>query len=70
MAPKLVHLYPLPDAFIPDVLAQECEVTEEEAARLLAYSPPAFSTNRPPGPKAPQQPEGPEKSGPSDLEAK
>lgn len=42
-----VKLYPVPGAYIPGVPAQECEVSAKEAERLLAYTPPAFTTKAP-----------------------
>ena len=39
---KTVHLEPTDSAYIPGVPAVPMDVTEEEAAELLAWSPPAF----------------------------
>lgn len=64
----LVRLYPTRDAFISGVPAIEQDVTPEEAERLLAYQPPAFTTE-PPGAVADQQPEDPPTGGSSDSEA-
>lgn len=60
-----VHLYPTGDYHIPGVPAVECDVTPERAAELLAYRPPAFTTDPPPGEPA-TEPTGPAQAGPSD----
>lgn len=52
--PKTVRLYPVEGVSIPGVPSQECEVTEAEAAELLAYIPAAFTVEPP---KAPSPPE-------------
>lgn len=44
----LVRLYPTADAFISGVPAVVTDVPREEAERLLAYQPPAFTTDPPP----------------------
>ncbi len=64
-APKLVHLYPTADHYIPGVPAVECDVTADVAAELLAYHPPAFTTKPPPETPA-AEPTGPANAGPSD----
>lgn len=64
----LVRLYPTRDAFIPGVPAIEQDVTPERAEELLAYQPPAFTTDPPPAVEA-QQSTGPADAGPSDSEA-
>lgn len=50
----LVHLYPTPDFHIEGVPAAECDVTPDEAERLLAYYPPAFTTEPPFRPDPPE----------------
>lgn len=45
---KLIRIYPTGDFHIPGVPAIEQDVTPERAAELLAYRPPAFTTD-PPG---------------------
>ena len=40
-----VHLRPVPGRFIPGVAAVEQDVTPEEAATLLAYTPAAFTAD-------------------------
>lgn len=65
---KRVRLYPTADATVPGVPAIEQDVTPEEAERLLAYSPPAFTTE-PPGAVAAQQPTDPPEGGSTDSEA-
>ena len=47
-APELTRLYPTGTHYIAGVAAVECDVSPERAAELLAYSPPAFTTNPPP----------------------
>lgn len=47
--PKLVHLEPTGDAFIPGVPAVPMDVTEAEADTLLAWTPPAFVVVKEPG---------------------
>jgi hypothetical protein len=42
MADKLVHLEPVEGNYIGGVPAVPMDVTEAEAAELLAWSPPAF----------------------------
>jgi hypothetical protein len=60
---KLVTIYPTGDAYIAGVAAVEQEVSEAEAKKLLAYTPPAFTTDPP---KGHQKPEGPAPAGPLD----
>lgn len=43
----LVRLFPVPGNTIPGVPAIEQDVTPEQAAELLAYQPPAFTTDPP-----------------------
>ena len=43
----LVRLYPTTDASIPGVAAEVIDVTPERAVELLAYLPPAFTTDPP-----------------------
>jgi len=43
----MVRLYPTTGAYIPGEPAIERDVTSEEAERLLAYSPPAYTTEPP-----------------------
>lgn len=52
----LVRLYPTRDASIPGVPAVERDVPPDEAERLLAFVPPAF-TPEPPAAVADQQPD-------------
>lgn len=49
---EVVHLYPTHDAYIPGEPAIERDVTPEEADRLLAYQPPAYTTTPPGAPTA------------------
>ena len=53
MAPskQLVRLYPTGLAFIDNVPEVVQDVTPERAAELLAYQPPAFTTEPPPEPE-------------------
>ena len=44
---KTVHLYPTAGAFILGEAAEEKDVSEADARRLLAYHPPAFTTDPP-----------------------
>lgn len=46
-APETVRLYPLPDFHIPGVPHVEQDVTPKRAKELLAYQPPAFTTEPP-----------------------
>lgn len=64
----LVRLYPTRDAFISGVPAVVQDVTRDEAERLLAYQPPAFTTE-PPGAVDDQQPTDPPEGGSTDSEA-
>ncbi len=59
---KTVRIYPVPGVSIMGVPAIEQDVTEAEAKRLLAYQPPAFTTERP----KPAKSTGPADAGPSD----
>ncbi len=59
----LVTIFPLPDFYVPGVSHVEQEVSPERAAELLAYQPPAFTTDPP---AEPAQPTGPADAGPSD----
>ena len=52
----MVRLYPTNDAFIPGVPAVEQEVDEEEAERLLSFTPPAFATEVPVAEEPPAEP--------------
>ncbi len=52
---KLVHLVPT-DTYIAGVPAVEMDVTEEEAAELLRWSPPAFTVAPKKPAKEPAQP--------------
>jgi hypothetical protein len=53
-----VHLYPVEGASVYPYPADEIDVTAAEAKALLAYEPPAFTTEPPKGVKAkPEQPE-------------
>jgi hypothetical protein len=45
--PKTVRLYPVPGVSVYPWPAEECEVTEEQAAELLAYIPAPFTTEPP-----------------------
>lgn len=56
---KTVRLYPVPGAYIPGVPTAVIDVSAEEAERLLAYQPPAFTTDPPPEVPAAEQPESP-----------
>lgn len=57
MSDRIVHLVPTGTAYIPGVPAVECDVDEETAADLLAYSPPAFTVaKRPARTPAPETP--------------
>ena len=56
---KTVHLYPVLGAFIPGVPAVECDVSPERAAELLAWYPPAFTTDPPDAPAEPTPPDAP-----------
>lgn len=47
---KLVKLYPTGNAYILGEPAEEREVTEAEAKRLLRYDPPAYTTDKPKDP--------------------
>lgn len=49
---KLTRIYPTGDFYIPGVPAIEQDVTPERAAELLAYRPPAFTTDPPDQPAA------------------
>jgi hypothetical protein len=44
---KTVRLYPVPGAYIAGVPAVVTDASAEEAQRLLAYTPPAFTTDPP-----------------------
>ena len=57
--PTTVHLYPTVQAHIPGVAAVECDVAPERAAELLAYFPPAFTTDPPDAPAEPIPPDAP-----------
>lgn len=65
--PALVRLYPTSDASIPGVPAEVQDVTPERAEELLAYQPPAFTTDPPPA--ADDQPTEAPKGASSDSEA-
>jgi len=51
-AVETVRLFPVPGAYIHGEPAVEREVSPEEAARLLAFTPPAFTTTPPSQPVA------------------
>lgn len=53
MKETLVRLYPTGNAFIDGVPAVVTDCTPAEAARLLAYQPPAFTTTPPEPAKTP-----------------
>ena len=53
--PKTVRLYPVPGVSVYPWPAAEFDATEEQAAELLAYIPPPFTTEPPR--KAPSPPE-------------
>lgn len=67
---ETVHLTPTLDFHIPGVPAIEQDVTPERAAELLAYRPPAFTTDSPVVPAAPSTdpstPDGPPDSSPEE----
>lgn len=56
---ETVHLRPTVIAFIPGVPAVECDVSPERAAELLAWFPPAFTTDPPDAPAEPTPPDAP-----------
>lgn len=56
MKPHMVRLYPASGYHIPGVAHVVQDVTPERAAELLAYRPPAFTTDPP---DEPAEPEGP-----------
>lgn len=63
---KFVRLYPTGDFYIPGVPAIEQDVSPERAAELLAYRPPAFTTDPPDQPAI--EPESPPAGGLLDSE--
>ena len=68
MPKTTVHLYPTSDHHIGGVPAVEQDVTPERARELLAYAPPAFTTDTPdPPPDVPvAPPDDPPNGGSSD----
>jgi hypothetical protein len=63
---KLTTIYPTTGFYIPGVAAVVQEVSPERAAELLAYRPPAFTTDPPDEPAA--TPTDPPDGGSSDSE--
>ena len=51
-ADTAVRIYPLPGAYIPGTPHIEQEVSPEEAKRLLAYQPPAYTQEAPQPPSS------------------
>lgn len=51
MPDRRVRIYPTGTAYIPGVPAVEQLVDPDEAERLLAYSPPAFTREKPADPE-------------------
>lgn len=49
--PKTVHLYPVEGVSVYPWPAAEFDATEEQAAELLAYIPPPFTTEPPSPPE-------------------